>query len=194
MSAISTNSDLPNPSKLIGLIRQGGMFPAACLAIVVGAVLVVRAPAFPINPSISLILAIMAGMMCLNSLIHLSTFHLWNPQAHWFSKLVWIMPSLITLETMVLITQHAASDQIVGLVWLVLFAFEISWWVVPMRKYRIQTDRQQPPQMIAMDALPAHEKQLDLRERGADKWANKSIAGARSGQVGKQVNRARAWC
>ena len=159
MSAISPNPDLSNPSKLIGLFQQGGMFPAACLAIIVEAMLIVRAPIVPIHLSISIILAIMVGMMCLNSLIHLSTFHLWNPRAHWFSRFVWIMPSLITLETMILITQHAANDQIVGLVWLILFAFEISWWVIPMRKHQIQTDGQPARQTIGMVGLPAHENQ-----------------------------------
>jgi len=148
MSAISRHTEFSNPRKLIGLFQQGGIFPAACLAIIVQGMLIVRAPAFPIQLPISVILAIMAGMMCLNSLIHLSTFHLWSPRAHWFSRCVWIMPSLITLETMVLITQHTANDQIIGLVWLVLFAFEISWWVIPMRRRQIQIDGQ-----------PGHEKQ-----------------------------------
>ena len=127
-AAVPTDST----NTLFTAVRRGGMFAMALFAILAQAALIARHPVGTVTLNPSVLYATLAGILCINGCIRLCTFSPRDPQASWLSRIVWITPSIISLETFILISNTSLSSSLVVMAGLFLIVVECNWWIVSL--------------------------------------------------------------
>ena len=128
-AAIPTDS---TSNTLFTAVRRGGMLAMALFAILAQAALIARHPVGTVTLNPSVLYATLAGILCINGCIRLCTFSPRDPQASWLSRIVWITPSIISLETFILISNTTLSSSLVVMTGLFLVVVECNWWIVSL--------------------------------------------------------------
>ncbi len=134
MSSIAATPTGSTTSTLFTVVRRGGMFATALFVILAQATLIARHPAGTATLNPSFLYATLVGILCINGCIRLCTFNPRDPQAYWLSRLVWVTPSIISLETFILISNVTVSSSLVVMTGLFLVVVECNWWIVSLRK------------------------------------------------------------
>jgi len=151
MSSIAATPTGSTTSTLFTAVRRGGMFATALFAILAQAALIARHPAGTATLNPSLLYATLVGVLCINGCIRLCTFNPRDSQASWLSCLVWVTPSIISLETFILISNATVSSSLVVMTGLFLVVVECNWWIVSLRKQ--SSGRPQPTTVIKQQLL-----------------------------------------
>jgi len=151
MSSIAATPTGSTTSTLFTAVRRGGMFATALFVILAQAALIARHPAGTATLNPSLLSATLVGILCINGCIHLCTFNPRDSQASWLSRIVWATPSIISLETFILISNATVSSSLVVMTGLFLVVVECNWWIVSLRKQ--SSGRSQPTTVIKQQLL-----------------------------------------
>lgn len=129
-------------STLFTAVRRGGMLAIALFVILAQAALIARHPADAVTLDPSILYATLAGILGINGCIRLCTFTPRDEQASWLSRIVWITPSIISLETFILISNTTLISSLVMMTGLFLVVVECNWWIVSLRNK--SSERSQP--------------------------------------------------
>jgi hypothetical protein len=151
MSSIAATPADSTTSTLFDVVRRGGMFATALFVILAQAALIARNPTGTATLNPSLLYATLLGILCVNGGIRLCTFAPRDPQASWLSRVVWVTPSIISLETFMLISNATASGSLIMMTGLFLLVVECNWWIVSLR--RQSSKRPQPTTVIQQQLL-----------------------------------------
>ncbi|MCS5632063.1 MAG: hypothetical protein NZ744_14600 [Pirellulaceae bacterium] len=155
MSSIATTPTDSTTSTLFTAVRRGGMFAMALFAILAQAALITRHPAGTVALNPSFLYATLAGILCINGCIRLCTFTPRNTQASWLSRIVWITPSIISVETFILISNTTLSSSLVVMTGLFLVVVECNWWIVSLSRESSKRPQQTTiiKQQLLFDAI-----------------------------------------
>ena len=151
MPSIAATPTDSTTSTLFDVIRRGGMFATALFVILAQAALIARNPTGTATLNPSLLYATLVGILCVNGGIRLCTFAPRDPQAFWLSRVVWVTPSIISLETFMLISNATVSGSLIMMTGLFLLVAECNWWIVSLR--RQSSKRSQPTTVIKQQLL-----------------------------------------
>ena len=159
MHSIAATPTGSTTSTLFTVVRRGGMFATALFVILAQAALIVRNPAGTATLHPSVLYATLAGILCINGCIRLCTFNPRDSQASWLSRVVWVTPSIISLETFILISNATISSSLIVMAGLFLAVVEGNWWIVSLRRQSSERPQQttvikQPLLVDTIDSPP----------------------------------------
>jgi len=164
MSSIIATSINSKASTLFTVVRHGGMFVTALFVILAQAALIARHPAGTTILNPNFLYATLVCILGINGCIRLCTFNPRDSQATWLSRIVWITPSIISLETFILISNVTESNSLVVMTGLFLIVVECNWWIVSLKKQ--SAGQTQPTTVIKQPLL------LDTPDRAPTFVAN----------------------
>ena len=142
MHSIAATLTDSTTSTLFTVVRRGGMFATALFVMLAEAALIARNPAGTATLNPSVLYATLASILCINGCIRLCTFNPRDSQASWLSRVVWVAPSIISLETFILISNATVSSSLIVMAGLFLAVVECNWWIVSLRRQSSERPQQ----------------------------------------------------